>query len=119
MTKELGDDLKDIAATRTDDGPKSESDVLDMAAAATEEEYSETHIEKLRTRAAVDTAKVQVSGGLRQFIWRVMRPVLDSMAHKQNDVNAQVVHAMEMEKRERDRQIGQLKKELDELKRKG
>ncbi len=118
VTEELSDALGSLSGTREDSGAKADSDVIDLSRAESESEYSDLHIEKLRPRVSVDTARISPSGLVRKVCWRVIRFFFDWVVHKQNNINEQIVHAIEMEKRERDRQVRELRAELEDLRKK-
>lgn len=122
VTSEVSDNLKHISETRTDTavGADRGKEVLEMKDADSEEQLAGKHLELIRSSSYVDTSRFEFSGGamgsmmrvVRRLLWKMLRPAFDWIVHKQNNINAQLIHALELEKNERDRQIAELKAEI-------
>lgn len=101
--------------------------VLDLGSAKTEEEFGRKHIAELSHHCYVDVERMVLPDGskgavgrmLRKVAWKISKPFLAWVCHKQNNINAQIVQALDLEKRERERQLDELKSEIAELKKKG
>lgn len=127
VTDVVGANLKMVAGMRdgakASDGLRMGSEVLELAESPSEGVFAGRHLELLRHSCYVDNDKFTFSSGsaggigrlVRMIGWKVLRPVLDWISHKQNNINAQIVHAMELEKKERDRQVARLQSAIDEL----
>ena len=122
VTDEVAGNLEEVAKLRDGDSAPDASAIADgvlgLSKAETEDAFAGKHLELLRSRCYVDNNIMPVAGGIRRVFWRIMRPVFDWMSHKQNQVNAQLVHALELEKHVRDREVTELKKDIEALKKK-
>lgn len=128
VTDEVVENLKNVADMR--DGAqaceslKQAGEVTGLAEAGDQAEFAGRHLELLRHSCYVDNERFSFSKGsagvagvmVRKICWKILRPVFDWISHKQNNINAQIVHAMELEKKVRDSQIARLEKEIKELK---
>lgn len=127
-TSDIGESLKELSGTRQSGNETGAQDagsaVLALTASGSESEFADRHIALLRQSCFVDNAKIDLPSGsaarsVRKLLWKILRPVFDWISHRQNNINAQIVQALEMEKKIRDREIRQLRKDIDELKGKG
>jgi hypothetical protein len=115
-------DMRDGASVREE--LEKKDGILDLASAKTEAEFGGKHITELRHRCYVDVDRMVLPDGamggvgriLRKVAWKITKPFLAWACHKQNNVNAQIVQALELEKNERDRQLEELKVEIKALK---
>ena len=128
VTEEVSGNLQKVVDMRGGQDIRKELDkkdeVLDLASAKTEAEFGEKHITELGHHCYVDVERMELPDGsmgalgrvLRKVAWKFTKPFIAWAMHKQNNINAQIVQALDLEKRERDRQLEQLKSEIKELK---
>ena len=128
MTAEISGNLRKVAGMRDAAGVAGDSAnkaaVLDLAAASNEKEFACKHLVLLRQSCYVDNESMMLPDGsmggaaraVRKLFWKILRPVFDWMSHKQNNINAQIVQALDLDKKERDRDLLQLRREIEELK---
>jgi hypothetical protein len=126
VTQEIEGVLKSISRQRgslcADDARACE--VLKMKEAGSAGELASAHMEALRKACFVDTAQYQFDGqalggilrAARKAVWSILRPVIEWIVHRQNNINAQVVQAIELQKNEFDRELAELRKDIESLK---
>jgi hypothetical protein len=105
----------------------SEVSALSLRNCSSEDEYFSRFIKLMRMRhgASTDDFEIQRAPGfmgaikqrIRRFLWKLLAYQHDRMIFQQNLINEMIIHAIEFEVAERNKQLEKLTAELAEIKR--
>ena len=129
VTSSLGADIADAAQERAKHASPRfhvpEVSALLLRNCKNEGEYFATFVKLLRMRhgASTDDFEIQRAPGfiggmmkaIRGFLWKLLRYQHDRMIFQQNLINEMLIHAVEFEVAQRNREISKLRAELAEL----
>ena len=110
-TEDLGIEIAEAAKSRTsselDHLIHMEKDMLLLKAVEDEEGYLQHHNQLLQSRSGVDLDYLVMASSpgfvsrsvrmIRQFFWKVLRPVMDWIFFRQNAINVQIAAELEFE----------------------
>lgn len=123
-TDELAGNLRNVIEMRSNKACEEagrEDEVLGLASAGNENEFAGRHMDLLRQHCSVDPGMIRITPGsaagmVRKVLWLLIRPLFDWISQRQNLINTQLVQAVDMERRIRERELLHLKKEIESLK---
>jgi len=128
-SSDLGGEVREAARRHRDaGGPRfraPEHSALALKQARTEAEYHDRFLELLKIRPDLDTSPFDAPGrpgfagrlasGVRRLLWRVLRYQHDRMAFQQSGMTRLLIHTLECEKADREKEIARLEKRIEEL----